>query len=164
MVKRVGCLNKIDKYSRQRSVFTKRHLKTTLPYFNSHEKYNENIDVLSKKPITIETYSWPSTYEYYAFCLFWGYFLHLVVDNNRISSLFPFSTLGCLFMIFWRCLWYGMIPFEINIENSPRWPRIRQWRQIYEVKSSPQKTGSIGADVQYVYIHSDQTIYLAIYK
>ena len=41
---------------------------------------------------------------------------------------------------------------------------MRQWRQIYKVKTSPQATGTIEADVQSVHIHSEQTIDLVVYN
>ena len=41
---------------------------------------------------------------------------------------------------------------------------IRQCRQIYEVKTRPQITGSIEGSVQSVHIHSDQTRDLTVYN
>ena len=51
------------------------------------------------------------------------------------------------------------IGFEVNIDNAPSKMRMMQWRQIYEVKSILQTTGSIEDGVQSIHIHSDQTIY-----
>ena len=48
MVNRVGRVHKISKYNRERSVVTNSPLNKNLPYYNSHDKYNENIDVGSK--------------------------------------------------------------------------------------------------------------------
>ena len=41
---------------------------------------------------------------------------------------------------------------------------MRKWRQIYNVKTSPQTTGSIEADLQSVHIHSDQKIDPKVYN
>ena len=49
------------------------------------------------------------------------------------------------------------IGFEVNLENNPPKLRIRQWRKIYRVKTSPKMTGIIEADVKYVHIHSNKT-------
>ena len=57
-------------------------LKTTLPNYNSHNKYNEITYVGSKEPITTETYSRSINDKNDAFCLFLAYSLHLVAENN----------------------------------------------------------------------------------
>ena len=57
MVNKVGRVHKLGRYNRQRYVFTNIPLNTTLRYSNSHDKYNENIDVRSKDTITLETQS-----------------------------------------------------------------------------------------------------------
>ena len=49
MANGAGYVQKLGKYNMKRSVVTNRPLNTTLSYYNSHGKYNENIDVLSKK-------------------------------------------------------------------------------------------------------------------
>ena len=41
---------------------------------------------------------------------------------------------------------------------------MRQWRQMYEVKTIPQINGSIEDNVRYVHIHIDQTVDLAVYN
>ena len=41
----VSHVHKLGKYKSQRSVVTNRPLSTTLPYSNSHDKYNEKNDV-----------------------------------------------------------------------------------------------------------------------
>ena len=79
MVKGIGHVNKLSKYNRQRSVVTNRSLNNTFTNYNSHDNYNENIDVGSKGPMTAETYSGPINDENDAFCLFLAYFIHLVV-------------------------------------------------------------------------------------
>ena len=84
MVNRVDHVHKLGKYNRQRSLVKNRHLNTTLLNSNSHDKRNKNIDIVSKEPTTAETYSRPSNDEIDALCLFLTYFLHLVVENNRI--------------------------------------------------------------------------------
>ena len=57
-----------------------------------------------------------------------------------------------------------MIPFEVNIENAPPSPIMRQWSQIYEVKTTPQMSVSVSIEdyVKSVHIHSDQTIDLTV--
>ena len=57
MVNWVGRVQKLGKYNRQQSVVTNRPLNTTLPNSNSHDKYNEKIDIGIKEPTT--------TYNYY---------------------------------------------------------------------------------------------------
>ena len=84
MVNGFGRVRKICKYNKQRSVVTNWPLNNNLTNYNSHDKYSENIDVGSKEPITAETYSWPCNDENYAFFLFLEYFLHLVLESNRI--------------------------------------------------------------------------------
>ena len=74
MVKGIGHVNKLSKYNRQRSVVTNRSLNNTFTNYNSHDNYNENIDVGSKEPMTAETYSGPINDENDAFCLFFGVF------------------------------------------------------------------------------------------
>ena len=91
MVNGVGHIKKLGKYKRHRSVVTNIPLKTTLPNYNSHNKYNEITYVGSKEPITTETYSIPSNDENDAFCLFLEYFLHLVVESNLMFE--PLSPL-----------------------------------------------------------------------
>ena len=82
-------------------------MNTTLPNYNSHDNYNENIDVGSKEPITAETYSRRSNEKNDAFCLFLAYFIHLVVDNDRIlESLSPLHFWILLFDVFGGV--YGM--------------------------------------------------------
>ena len=88
MVNRVGRVHKLDKYNSQKPVVTNRRLNTTLSNSNSHDKYNENIDLGRKK--STETYSRPSNDENYALYLFLAYFIHLVVGNNLIfEPLYP---------------------------------------------------------------------------
>ena len=48
MVNGVGCVHKLGKYKRYQSVVTNRPLQTPLPNSNSHDKYNKNIDAVSK--------------------------------------------------------------------------------------------------------------------
>ena len=84
MVNRIGHVQKLGKYNRHIYVATNRPLNTTLPNYNIHDKYKENIDLGSKEPITADTYSRPSNDENDAFCLFWAYFLLFVVENNLI--------------------------------------------------------------------------------
>ena len=91
MVNRIGHVQKLGKYNRHIYVATNRPLNTTLPNYNIHDKYKENIDLGSKELITADTYSRPSNDENDAFCLFLAYFLLLVADNNRISE--PLSRL-----------------------------------------------------------------------
>ena len=91
MVNRVRRLRKLGKYNRQVCVVINRYLNATLSYYNKHNKYNKNIDVGIKEPITAKTYSRPSNDENDSFCLFLAYFLHLVVNKNRISG--PLSPL-----------------------------------------------------------------------
>ena len=57
MVNGVGSVYKLFKYNMQQYVVTDRPLNTTFPNSNSHDKYNENIDVGIKEPITADTYS-----------------------------------------------------------------------------------------------------------
>ena len=45
MVNGVGYVHKYGKYNRQQYVVTNRPLKTTLPYYNIYDNYNENINV-----------------------------------------------------------------------------------------------------------------------
>ena len=91
MVNGVGRIQKLGKYNRQVYVVTNMPLNTILPYSKIYDKYNENIDVVIKEQITAETYSRPSNDKNDAFCLFWAYFLRLVVKNNRTFD--PLSSL-----------------------------------------------------------------------
>ena len=112
MVNGVGRVHKIGKYNRQWSIFTNRLLNKNLPNSNSNYKYNENIDVGSKEPITKETYSRPSNDENDTFYLFLAYFIHLVVENNRIfEPLYPlnfgiiiYDVFGGVYGMAWYCL------------------------------------------------------------
>ena len=67
MVNGVSRVHKLDKYNRQLYVVANRPLNTTLLYSNSHEMYNENINLGSRKPITEETFPRPSNDENDAF-------------------------------------------------------------------------------------------------
>ena len=74
MVTGVGSVHKLGKYNRQRSVITNMPLNTNLPYYNSHDKYNKNIYVGSKEPITTETYYRPINDDNNTLCLSLAYF------------------------------------------------------------------------------------------
>ena len=56
------------------------------------------------------------------------------------------------------------IGYEVNIDNAPPKLRMRQWRQIYEVKTIPQTTGSIEDDLQYVHMRSASKRVLVVYN
>ena len=80
MVNGIGHLHKLGKNNRQQSVVTNILLNTTLPNLNSHDKYNEKVDVESKKPITTEPITdqvMMKMMHYTSFCIF---ILCLVVD------------------------------------------------------------------------------------
>ena len=92
MVNGFGRVRKICKYNKQRSVVTNWPLNNNLTNYNSHDNYNENIDVGSKEPITAETYSRRSNEKNDAFCLFLAYFIHFLAENNSIfEPLFPLN-------------------------------------------------------------------------
>ena len=91
MERGVGHSQKLGKYNRKRSVVTNRPLDTTIPNYNSQNKYNENIDGGSKEPINTDNYYRPSNFENYASFLFLDYFIHLGVEDNHIFE--PLSTL-----------------------------------------------------------------------
>ena len=93
----VGRVQKLGKYNRHQSVVTSRPLNTTLTNYNSRDKYNENIDVGSKVPITADAYSIPSNDENDALCLFLEYFLHLVAADIRIFEPLPPLHVGIIF-------------------------------------------------------------------
>ena len=119
MIIGVGRVQKLGKYNRQKYIVTNRPLNTNLPNSNSHDKYNENINVWSKEPITADIYYRPSNDKNDALCLFLEYLLHLEVDNNHILSLFLLSMLGYFSLwCVWRCVWYCMIPFGANLDKT----------------------------------------------
>ena len=60
MVRGIGRAHKISKKNSQQPENTNGPLNTTLPNFHSYDKFNEKIDVVSKKILNAETYSSPS--------------------------------------------------------------------------------------------------------
>ena len=125
MFNRVGRVHKLGKYNRQRSIVKNRPLKITLPYYNSHDKYNEKINVVSKETITADAYSRPSNDKNDAFCLFLAYFIHFVVENNRISqphSLIHFRILiSNFFGGLYGTVWYRLKSILIMPLYNRKW-------------------------------------------
>ena len=88
-----------------------------------------------------------------------------MVENNRIfEPLYPLNVGIILSGVLEEV--YGMTRYcywSIIILPPPI-TKMRQWRQMYEVKTTPQINGSIEDNVRYVHIHIDQTVDLAVYN
>ena len=123
MVNRVGCICKLEKYNRHRYVVTNGPLNTNFPNSNSHDKYNEKINIWSKERITTETFSGASNDKNEALCLFLAYFLHLVLGDNHIFGVFPISVLGYFFLM---CLEGYMVRNYIVLSQYWEFPLITE--------------------------------------
>ena len=111
---------KNGQYNRQRSVVKNRPLSITLSNFKSRNNYNKNIHSGSKEPITADTYNIPRSCEKYASCLFFGVFSSFSGgEQPYFRASFPSPSWDTSFWFVWGGVLYGIIPFEVHIDNAP---------------------------------------------